>query len=282
MNEGLQIRHVLAAVDFDATAPATLTHAAAWARHFDAALSVLHTVATASDLSPEVADAPAELDALIATHVPEGVATTPLVREGTAGGAIADFAAAVGADLLVMGSHGRGPVGRWFLGSVAADVLHRVDVPVLLVKSPGAFVVSGTIAVAVDLSEASDAVLGYAARLADDAGAALHLVHALPIGDHASPGHVVMRETATSELEALRDRLIPAGVQTTWSVAMRMEAPARAIANDADEAGAVLLVVGAHGETGLTRRMLGNITQRVLHETGLPVLVVRPPIHGDA
>jgi nucleotide-binding universal stress UspA family protein len=37
-------------------------------------------------------------------------------------------------DLIVMASHGRGGVQRWFLGSVAEDVVRRATVPVLLVR----------------------------------------------------------------------------------------------------------------------------------------------------
>jgi len=281
MSSDLRIRRLLAAVDFDATAPATLTHAGAWANYFNAALTVLHVRAGTSEDDPEAADAPAELDALIAAHVPADVAVTPLVREGAAASAVAEVAVAVDADVVIMGSHRRGPVGRWLLGSVATDVLHRLDVPVLLVKGPGAFIAGGTLVAAADLSEATGAVVGYAARLAAATGASLHLVHALPIGDHESPGHVVMRDRATGDLDALRARLVPAAIETTQRVVMRMEAPAKAIADDAHEVGARLLVVGAHGETGLSRRLLGNITQRVLHETGLPVLVVRPPARKE-
>lgn len=38
-------------------------------------------------------------------------------------------------DLLVMASHGRSGISRWFMGSIAEDVVRRVSVPVLLVKA---------------------------------------------------------------------------------------------------------------------------------------------------
>lgn len=40
-------------------------------------------------------------------------------------------------DLIVMASHGRSGVARWFLGSVAEEVVRRSEVPVLLIKAPG-------------------------------------------------------------------------------------------------------------------------------------------------
>jgi nucleotide-binding universal stress UspA family protein len=41
-------------------------------------------------------------------------------------------------DVIVMSSHGRTGIKRWFLGSVAEEVIRRADVPVLLIRSHGA------------------------------------------------------------------------------------------------------------------------------------------------
>ena len=56
---------------------------------------------------------------------------------------------------------------------------------------------------------------------------------------------------------------------------MRMGSPGKMIAHYAEDQRASLLVVGGHGTSGWTRGLLGNVTQQVLHETNLPVLVVR-------
>jgi nucleotide-binding universal stress UspA family protein len=37
-------------------------------------------------------------------------------------------------DLIVMSTHGRGGLARWFLGSVAEDVVRRAPVPVLMIR----------------------------------------------------------------------------------------------------------------------------------------------------
>jgi nucleotide-binding universal stress UspA family protein len=49
--------------------------------------------------------------------------------------AIIETAKREGADLIAMASHGRTGLSRVFYGSVAAGVLHRVDRPLLLVRS---------------------------------------------------------------------------------------------------------------------------------------------------
>ena len=50
--------------------------------------------------------------------------------------AILDDAKRWGADLIVMGTHGRSGFAHAFLGSDAETVLHRANVPVLMVRTP--------------------------------------------------------------------------------------------------------------------------------------------------
>jgi len=50
---------------------------------------------------------------------------------------IIDTAEREGADLIAIASHGRGSLSRVFYGSVAAGVLHRIDRPLLIIRSRG-------------------------------------------------------------------------------------------------------------------------------------------------
>ncbi len=50
---------------------------------------------------------------------------------------IISMAAKEGADLIALASHGRGGLSRVFYGSVAAGLLHRVDRPLLIIRSRG-------------------------------------------------------------------------------------------------------------------------------------------------
>jgi len=58
-----------------------------------------------------------------------------LVWEGDPGEAIIDAAGAEGADMIVVGSHGRGTVGRFLIGSVSDHVVRNALCPVLVVRS---------------------------------------------------------------------------------------------------------------------------------------------------
>ena len=63
-----------------------------------------------------------------------GIEAAFLVWEGDPGEAILNAAAAEGADLIVVGSRGRGPVGRLLLGSVSDHIVRHADCPVLVVR----------------------------------------------------------------------------------------------------------------------------------------------------
>ena len=277
-------KRILVAVDFDATAESALSHGRWWARQSGASLAVLHVGAEpSSGAASGIHTALPELRGLVETAMPQDEPPPELLlRAGRPGPEISAAAASTGADLIVVGTHGRGVVGRWTLGSVADDLLRTTAVPVLLVHVAGDFSRDGVVVAAVDLSDASAAVVRHAGDLAAARAAPLRLLHVLPIGDHRSPGHVVMREAATGSLKELQERHVPPAVEAEVHVAMRMEAPASAIAQYAKSQRAVLIVMGAHGASGWTRGVLGSVTARLLHETALPVLVVRAAAHDEA
>jgi nucleotide-binding universal stress UspA family protein len=67
----------------------------------------------------------------------EGVAVSFLVWEGDPGNMIVEAAEAERADMVLVGSHGRGAVGRFFLGSVSDHVVRHAPCPVLVVRPRG-------------------------------------------------------------------------------------------------------------------------------------------------
>ena len=67
----------------------------------------------------------------------KGIETRAYVVHGPVVEAITNAAERVKADLIAIASHGRTGLSRVFYGSVAAGVLHRVDRPLLLVRSRG-------------------------------------------------------------------------------------------------------------------------------------------------
>jgi nucleotide-binding universal stress UspA family protein len=65
----------------------------------------------------------------------KGIAAKAFVAHGPVVGAILDAAERESADLIAMASHGRSGLSQVFYGSVAAGVLHRIDRPLLVIRS---------------------------------------------------------------------------------------------------------------------------------------------------
>ena len=76
------------------------------------------------------------LASLVENLKQKGFRATSIVKTGQQVPAeIIDVAKEMGADLIVMSSHGRSGFTRWFVGSVALRVLTRAESPVLLLRS---------------------------------------------------------------------------------------------------------------------------------------------------
>ncbi len=75
------------------------------------------------------------LDAIQGEFREKGIEARTRITHGPVVEAIIDTAEREGADLIAMASHGRTGLPQVFYGSVAAGVLHRVDRPLLLIRS---------------------------------------------------------------------------------------------------------------------------------------------------
>ena len=147
------IKHILVAVDFSPMAPVTAQMAAQEAQLRGARLTLLHifnpqmlNLQMPEEILPPTLDLREKLLHMAHTEmeklrqsVTEG-GTTPqveMVESGeNIGKAVIAFGKAHGADMLVVGSHGHGAIGRLLLGSVANDIVHYARCPVLVVKHP--------------------------------------------------------------------------------------------------------------------------------------------------
>ena len=94
---------------------------------------MIESAALTEQLEHEQAIAETYLSEVAASLSERGVAVSTEVRHGVPVQELCDTMQP--SDLVVIASHGRSGVARWFLGSVAEEVIRRSRVPVLLVRA---------------------------------------------------------------------------------------------------------------------------------------------------
>jgi nucleotide-binding universal stress UspA family protein len=140
-------RLILVPIDFEEVSEHALEHALALAVALKATVHVTHILQLpvynfpdASFLaSPELiarlsTSAQQRLNAVLAKIQDRGVTIESSLREGIPHEEVIATAQAIGADLIVMGTHGRGMIAHALLGSVAERVVRLSPIPVLVVR----------------------------------------------------------------------------------------------------------------------------------------------------
>jgi nucleotide-binding universal stress UspA family protein len=139
----LTIHRILCPTDFSDPAHTAFDVACALARDYDADLIVCHVTppsvaAVAEGVMLELPEDTTGADAARLERLsPDdpAVRIARRMRQGDAAAEILKLAADEEADLIVMGTHGRGGLARLVLGSVAESVMRRAPCPVLTLKS---------------------------------------------------------------------------------------------------------------------------------------------------
>jgi universal stress protein A len=161
----IALKKILVPTDFGEAADAALNYARALARNFGASIDVLHVaedistrmfagevyVAMPQTWQQDVQDAARkQLEGRLVDNDPDPLPVSPVVIVSNAPAvSVVNYAKETGADLIVMGTHGRGPMAHLFMGSVAERVVRLAPCPVLVVRHPEhEFVVPDTLALA--------------------------------------------------------------------------------------------------------------------------------------
>ena len=145
----LDIKRILVPLDFSANSQLALDYAYAMAQRFNAAIHLVHVcevpaMVTGSmdaytlaytDWSQQLGDE-AERQLLAAEQKLTGVPVSTEVLFGNPAKCIISAANVEHADLIVMGTHGRGPIMHVLMGNVAERVVRTAHCPVLTVREP--------------------------------------------------------------------------------------------------------------------------------------------------
>jgi universal stress protein A len=139
----ISVNSVLVAFDFGETSQKALAYGMNLTRAFGGRLHVLHVAdviaTTASQFYPDhPGDPEMRAESLALTQlravVPDGAAELAVRISRSPGGAIVKHARSIGADVIIVGTHGRDGVSRLLMGSVAEHVVRHAPCPVLVVR----------------------------------------------------------------------------------------------------------------------------------------------------
>lgn len=207
---------------------------------------------------------------------------------------IIEQAVAAKADLMVMTTHGRGPLVRFWLGSVADKVARRSPVPVLLIhpqdgpldwkKAPPI----KRILVPLDGSEVAEKILDPVFELAGTSEVEyelLRVVEPFYVPDYPLDGNVLgqapptlykrIEEDARAYLDGVAARLRARSVRVHPRLVL--ERPAvEAILDEAKAHQCSVIAVESRGRGGLSRMVLGSVADKIIRGSTIPVLIHHP------
>jgi nucleotide-binding universal stress UspA family protein len=301
----LPIRVILVPLDGSRLAEAAVPVSIPVAAGLGAAVTLLHvlehdapaTIHGEPHLATE-ADATAYLNGVAERCAEAGVRVTTHVHanpERDVSGAIAAHGEELGADLVVLASHGSGGIKGFLFGRVAQQVVRRGTRPVLMVQAredadadrPFS---AATIALLLSGTDEAEAAVPAAVTLARALGARLHLILAVPTvgtldADRAAsatlmPGAAravldIEVESAQEYLRRVAADLAGRGLGVTTAV-VRGD-PAAATVAEANRVGAGVLALATHGRQGLSGVWAGSVGSKVLGKFERPLLLVRAP-----
>jgi nucleotide-binding universal stress UspA family protein len=230
-----------------------------------------------------------------------GIAVQSAMLDGEIAEAIERHAISTRADLVVMTTHGRGPLGRFWMGSVVDELIRRAPLPLLLVRPReqppdlAQAVTIPTMLVALDGSPLSEQILGPAVTLGCAMGSRFRLLRlldpfrlpAVPF-EGAAPGpqfqtlldrlevlQTKQRTDAESYLENVAQPLRAEGLAVECQVAST-DYPALGILEAAGKPDVGAVALATHGRHGVARLFLGSVTDKVARKCPVPLLVYRP------
>jgi nucleotide-binding universal stress UspA family protein len=288
----ISINRILCPVDFFPASDAAVTYAARLASNYDATVHLLHVITPILPSTYEYAidtveimksmeqSSAEEMNKLAARAREAGVVCDIEMRIGDVYDEIKKTIEASKPDLLVMGTHGRRGVERWFMGSTTEKLMRHSPVPLLTISGSGEKAAAiprfRQILVTTDFSEGTSEALAYAFSVAQENESRIELLHV--VEDVAADISGKYRGSLIEGVRRQLEELVPAEAKTWCDVVTRVETgmPYRIILKSLEEEKIDLLVMNIHGKGMLDRALLGSTAERVVRASSCPVMLIPP------
>ena len=226
-----------------------------------------------------------------------GVAVEGSVSEGDPAVSIVEEAQRDPGTLIAMASHGRSGLARWWMGSVADKVLHMASNPLLMVRSSSEASASQDkplerLIVPVDGSELAEEVFPHVSFLSKTLRLPIDLLRitmseaeyyqAMSMGLRVLPPSLPSFQSLADSLDSeAHEYLADATARLTAMGASNVQyrvlqgAAADSIVDAATSRESSLVAMTTHGRSGVGRMILGSVAERVVRQSGGPVLLIR-------
>src|SRR5262249_19754517 len=191
----ITITKILVPVDFFPASDAAVNYAAGIAANYDASVHLLHVITPIAAGAYEYAidttemmksmeeTAMSEMNKLVDRVKQAGALARAEVRVGDVYDEIKRASELMKPDLVVMGTHGRRGVERWFMGSTTEKLLRHSPVPLVTINATGEKSLTAPrfrrILVTTDFSEGTSDALAYAFSVAQENESQVMLLHVL-------------------------------------------------------------------------------------------------------
>jgi predicted CxxxxCH...CXXCH cytochrome family protein len=286
---GVGIHNVLIATDFSHHSAAALSYGLEFVHRFSAHADIVYVLPTDEYalLGPEALTAAKEAarrDLLeLKTKLrhnealEENLDYRVSMLEGSVSECLLSWAVEKDIDLIVVGTHGRGGLGKIILGSVAEKVFRHSPIPVLTVGPHVRRTVdlSGRshILAPCDLSPKSHPAVRYACALAKEHHSQLIIFHVI---EHGNEGTKVDPERIKQGItEKLAEIVGHDGDGVSVRYRIEFGKIASTILDTASEIDADLIVLGVRPSAGLFDRFVWPVAYEVVREATCPVLTLR-------
>lgn len=291
----LKWKRILVATDFSERADVAVRTAERLAENADGTVWAVHVVDLIPPYLEHVSDrvGPADAEEMwlrktrqrmenlleeIRRRVPDG---RGFVRTGLPWRRVVDLAEEGDVDGICIGVSGHSRIERLLLGSTAENVIRHATVPVLVTRDEPLEAVHEVL-LPTEMDEGSSASIRYALERFDPPPR-LEAIHVVPI--HPMVGPEVFGELPTrgDYEEVLREFL--EGFEGGDRVAVRVVPfadPAATIVEVSRKEKPDLIVMATHARRGLSRALLGSVSEKVVRHADAPILVMPGPRTAEA